>query len=163
MAETESLNSMFHGAFVLVDAATKRYALQISGATAGSQGVPIETTIPVVARATSIMASGEAAAPIAGADIAATAALDAGTWDIEITAAIGGTTVAALEMFNMRVLANGVDKGRVIVPVPGTSGCTGNGTLKFRYDGAGVITVEAAEAATAASHYAATIVATRVS
>jgi hypothetical protein len=153
---------MFQGSFVLIDDATKAYALRISGLTSGTGGVPIETAIPVVARTTSIIASGEQSAPGVGVDIAATTALDAGTWDIEITTAIGGTTVAALESFNMEVLFAGVSKGRVINPVPGTTGASGPGYFKARYDGGGIITVQAAEAATASSYYAATIVCTRI-
>lgn len=157
-----STNDKLHGALVLVDAATGKYAMQISGATSGDQGVPIETSIPVAARQTSIIASGEQAAPGVGTDVAATVALEAGTWDIEITSLIGGTTVAALEAFNLEVLFNGVSKGRVINPVFGTTGASGTGTFRARYDGAGIILVQAAEAATASSYYAATIVATRI-
>lgn len=157
-----STNTKLNGALVTVDEAAGKYAMQISGATSGDQGVPIETSIPVSARTTSIIASGEQAAPGVGVDIAATAALASGTWDIEITTLIGGTTVAALEAFNMEVLFNGASKGRVINPVFGTTGGSGLGYFKARYDGAGIVLVQAAEAATASSHYAATIVATRV-
>lgn len=160
--QDQSLNTMFQGAFVPVDEAQGQYALQVSGATTGSQGVPIETAIPVAARQTSIKVSGEQSAPGAGVDICATPALEQGTWDIEIFSTIGGTTVAALESFNMEVLNAGVSYCRVINPVPGTAGCSGAGYLKYRYDGAGIITVQAAEAATASSYYAATIVCTRV-
>jgi hypothetical protein len=157
-----TVNDKLTGALVTVDANSGKYAMQISGATSGDQGVPIETSLPVSARQTSIVASGEQAAPGAGVDIAATTALDSGTWEIEITAMIGGTTVAALEAFNMEVLFNGSSKGRLINPVPGTTGATGPGYFKARYDGAGIILIQAAEAATASSYYAATIVATRI-
>lgn len=158
----DSTNTKLNGALVLVDAATGRYAMQMSGLGSGDQGVPIETSLPVSARQTSVIASGEQAAPGVGVDIAATAALEQGTWEIEITTAIGGTTVAALEAYNMEVLFGGVSKGRVINPVFGTTGGSGTGHFKARYDGAGVILVQAAEAATASSHYVATIVATRI-
>lgn len=160
VAQAESRDTMFQNAFVKVSDGV--YALQVSGLTSGTQGVPIETSIPVVARATSIRVSGEQNAPGAGVDIAVTPALDAGTWEIEITSTIGGTTVAALESFNMEVLNNGVSYCRVINPVPGTAGCVGQGHLKYRYDGGGPITVQAAEASTASSYYAATIIATRI-
>jgi hypothetical protein len=162
MAQPESLQTMLQGAFVLIDNATKSYGLKVSGLTAGEGGVPLETAIAFVARATSIRNSGEASAPGAAGLIAATPALDQGTWEIEITSTIGGTTVAALESFNMEVLNNGVGYARVINPVPGTTGCVGPGYLKYRYDGAGVIRVQANEAATAGSYYAATIVCTRI-
>lgn len=160
MPTAESLSTMEQASYVALG--DGRYAQLITGTAGGASAAPLETVIPVIARATSIMASGEASAPASGADIAATVALDAGTWDIEIYSTIGGTTVAALESFNMRVLANGVDKGRIINPVPGTAGATGAGYRKFRYDGAGIILVEAAEAATASSYYAVDIVCTRV-
>lgn len=157
-----SIADKLHGALVTVDAATGRHAIQVSGLGSGDVATPIETSIPVAARQTSIIASGEVAAPGAGALVAQTAALEQGTWDIEIKTAIGGTTVAAMEMFNMEVLFNAVSKGRIINPVFGTTGASGIGEFKARYDGAGVIRVQANEAATASSHYAATIVATRV-
>ena len=157
-----TVNDKLHGALVTVDAATGRYAMQISGLGSGDVATPIETSIPVAARQTSIIASGESAAPGAGVMIAQTTALEQGTWDIEIKSAIGGTTVAALEAFNMEVLFNGSSKGRIINPVFGTTGGSGIGEFKARYDGAGIIRVNANEAATAASHYVATIVCTRV-
>lgn len=158
----DSTNTKLNGALVSVDPTTGRYALQVSGLGSGDIGTPIETSIPVAARQTSIRASGEQTAPTAGTDICATAALDQGTWEIDIHAAIGGTTVAAMEAFNVEVLNAGASYSRVIVPVPGTAGGSGVGHLKYRYDGSGVITVQAAENATAASHYCASIVATRI-
>jgi hypothetical protein len=160
MAQEESLNTMFHDAFVSVGGTS--YALQVSGVSGGDSGSPIEISIPVAARATSIRDDGKAAAPGAGVNIAATAALEQGTWDIEISSFIGGTTVANLEIDNMEVTHAGVAYCKVINPVPGTTGATDRGGLKYRYDGAGVIAVRATAAATASSIYAATIIATRV-
>jgi hypothetical protein len=150
MAVGESVNTMFQNAFAVVDANAGQYALTT------------EAALPVATRVTSVKVSGEQSAPGVGVDIAVTPALDAGVWDIEIFSTIGGTTVAALESFNMEVLNNGVSYCRVINPVPGTAGSTGLGRLKYRYNGSGPITVQAAEAATASSYYAATIIATRV-
>jgi hypothetical protein len=154
---------MLQGAFVPVNAANGTYALMVSGPTDGNQGLPIETSIPVVTRSTSIMDSGKVAAPAAGGIIAATAALAQGTWELNFVATIVGTTVAATEVDNMEIYLNGVATDeRIIIPVPGTSGAVGNGELKMRYDGAGIVSVRANAAATAGSTYACTIVATRV-
>lgn len=161
MPESQSINTMLQQAFASVGA-SDNYALQISGVSGGDQASPIETSIPVAARATSIRDDGKVAAPGAGVNIAATAALDQGTWDIEVTTFIGGTTVSNLETDNMEVTNGGVAYCRVLNPVPGTTGATNRGGLKYRYDGAGIIAVRAVAAATASSIYSATIVATRV-
>lgn len=163
MGQAQSANSMLQGAFVPISVANGTYALMVSGPTDGNQGLPIETSIPVVTRSTSVMASGKIAAPAAGGVIVATAALAQGTWELAFVATIVGTTVAATEVDNMEIYLNGVATGeRIIIPVPGTSGAVGNGELKMRYDGAGVISVRANGAATAGSTYACTVIATRI-
>jgi hypothetical protein len=151
---------MFHGSFVNVGATG--YALQVSGVSGGGTGSPIETSIPVVARSTSKVDDGKVAAPGAGVNIAATAALAQGTWDVEVTTFIGGTTVANTEMDNMEVTHGGVAFCRVLNPVPGTAGASNPGFLRYRFDGNGVIAVRAVAAATAGSIYTATIVCTRI-
>lgn len=161
MPESESLNTMFQQAFVSIGA-QDNYALQISGVSGGGTASPIETSIPVAARATSATGTGSVADPAAQETIAETAAIDQGTWDVAIRTVIAGTTVAALEIDNMEVVLDGVAKTRIMNPVPGTAGSTGPGEIQFRYDGDGVILVRAAAAGTAGSIYAATIVATRI-
>ena len=160
MPESESLNTMFQQSFV--DVGGGSYALQTSGVSGGGSASPIEIAIPVAARATSIRDDGKATAPAAGANIAATAALEQGTWEIAVTTYIGGTTVANLEIDNMEVTHAGAAYCRVLNPVPGTTGATNKGELKYRYDGAGIVAVRAVAAATAASIYSATIVCTRI-
>lgn len=162
MSQAESLQTMLQGAFVLVDAAKKIYALQISGLTAGDGGVPIETQLPFAVRTTSVIDTGKAAAPGAGAAIASVGPLPAGTYEVEITTFITGTTVANLESDNMELRIGGTPVERIINPVSGTTGATSQGKMKFRYDGAAAISVNANAAATASSIYMANIVATRI-
>lgn len=160
MPESESLNTMFQQSFV--DVGGGSYALQTSGVSGGGTASPIEIAIPVAARSTSATDDGKVAAPAGSAVIAATGVLDQGTWDVEISTFIGGTTVASLEIDNMEITHAGVAYRRIINPVAGTTGATSNAVTRYRYDGAGVIGVRANAAATAGSIYAATIVATRV-
>jgi hypothetical protein len=162
MSQPETLNTMFQGAFVPVDAANKVYALQVSGATAGSQGVPIETSIPVAARVTSVIDTNKVAAPGAGATIATVGPLTSGTYEVEITTFIGGTTVANTEVDNMELRIAGIAVERIINPVPGTTGATNTSKIKFKYDGASTVAVHANAAATASSIYTANIIATRI-
>lgn len=160
--QDQSTNTMMQGAFVPVDETQGQYALMISGATTGAQGVPIETSLPVAARSTSITGTGEVAAPGAGVVIAQTAALDQGTWRIDIHSAISGTTSVSLEADNMELFLAGVSKTRIINSVPETAGASMVHTTTLQYDGAGVISVRANAAATAGSRYSVTIVCTRI-
>lgn len=162
MSQAESVNTMMQGAFVLVDANAGRYALQISGLTAGAGGVPIETAIPVVTRSTSVYATGKSSAPGAGTTVAQTTSLAQGTWDVEVTTFIGGTTVAATEIDNMELFLGAASQGRIVNAVPGTAGSSGAVRTKLRFDGTGVIAVKANGAATAGSIYVANIVVTRI-
>lgn len=159
MPSIESTNTQVQGAFVKL--AEGSYAIRISGTANGDSTGPVEVVIPVIARATSIENSGKVAAPAAAAAIASIT-LDSGTWDLEVFSFIGGTTVANLEMDNMELRFAGVAACRIINPVPGTTGATGLGSIRERFDGVGVVSINAVATATAGSIYAATIVATRV-
>lgn len=160
MAAAESTNTMFQNAFIKV--ADGVYALQVSGATAGAQGVPIEVSLPVAARVTSTMDTGKVAAPAANGVIATVGPLPSGTYEIEITTYIGGTTVANVEIDNMELRISGAVVERIINPVSGTTGATDVSKMKFKYDGASTVAVHANAAATAASIYTANIIATRI-
>lgn len=102
-------------------------------------------------------------APGAGAVIA-TVALQPGTYDIECITFIGGTTSATLEPTNMRLIVGAALIGRIMNPVPGTSGAIGTGQLRVRYvlNSAANAQIIAVSAATASSVYSASIVAKRV-
>lgn len=164
MSQAQSLQTMMQGAFVPVDVVNGVYAMQVSGATAGSQGVPIETSIPVAARVTSITDTTitTITAPGAGAAIATTTALPAGTYEVTVNSLISGTT-ADLEIYNMRLTVGAATISRIMNPVFGTTGSSGMATAKFKVDTAGgVASVVAVAAATAASKYWAQIIATRI-
>lgn len=114
---------------------------------------------------TSTMANGSAAAPAAAAAIATTADLTAGTWDVEVTATISGTTVATLEADNMRLKIGGTAVAAVLVPVPGTAGGSAAGVLRCRVNiptGVAPLSVVANANSTASSVYKAQIVASKV-
>lgn len=104
------------------------------------------------------------AAPGAGATIATTANLAAGTYDLEAITFIGGTTVASLEQTNMRLRVGATAIGRILNPVPGTTGGVGTGQLRARFiaPGGTAANIIAVDAATASSVYSASIVARRV-
>ena len=104
------------------------------------------------------------AAPAANAAIASIAGLTSGTYEVEISAFITGTTVAALESSNMNFRIGGVASGVILVPVPGTSGANACGIFRTRINVAGPITisVNAIAAATASSSYVASIVAQKI-
>lgn len=162
MSQPESKDTMLHGSFVLIDEATKAYALRVSGLTSGSGGVPIETSIPVSARSTSITGTGEVVSPAAGGVIAQTAALEQGTWDIEIYSAVSGTTSVGVEVDNMEITLAGVAKTRIINSVPEGTGSSFQATTRLRYDGAGVVAVRANAIGTVNARYSVTIVCTRI-
>lgn len=159
-----SIADKLHGALVTVDAATGRHALQISGLGSGDVATPIETSIPVASRVTSTFADGKVAAPAAAAAIATTANLAPGTWDVEVSTFIAGTTVANLEMNNMNLKFGATQLCILGTPVPGTAGASGMGKYKCRIDvpAPTPVSVTAVAAATAGSIYFANIIATRV-
>lgn len=162
MSEPESTNTMAHDSYVKI--ADGSYAVQTTGTGAG--GTSTVATIPNTAsNSTSITDTSTVAAPGAGVTIAVTPALSIGTWDIECITYIGGTTVAALEPTNMRALVGVAAVGRILNPVPGTTGGVGTGQLRFRYvvaSGTPTASVIAVAAATGGSIYSASIVAKKV-
>lgn len=153
---------MFHDAFTKI--ADGDYALKTIGNGAG--GSSTVATIPnTAANSNSITDTTTVSAPAAGAVIAVTPALAVGTYDIECITYIGGTTVATLEPTNMRALVGAAAIGRIMNPVPGTTGGVGTGQLRFRYvvtAGTPTASIIAVAAATAGSVYSASIVAKRV-
>jgi hypothetical protein len=142
-----------------------KYAQRTVGA-AGSGGAALVQTSPNdAANSTSVTDTATVTAPAAGAAIATTPALSVGTWDIECITYIGGTTVASLEATNMRLLVGAAAIGRIMNPVPGTTGGVGTGQLRVRYkvtSGTPVASIIAVAAGTAGSVYSASIVAKRV-
>lgn len=122
-------------------------------------------TIPnPAANSNSLTDTATVLAPAAGATIATTTNLAAGTWDLEAITFIGGTTVAATEATNMRLRVGTTAIGRILNPVPGTSGGVGTGQLRARFiaPGGAAANIIAVDAATASSVYSASIVARRV-
>jgi len=115
--------------------------------------------------ATSALTGGGAvvAAPALGAAIATINGLTAGTWEVEVTTFVGGTT-AAVDASNMQFRVGATGSGTIITPVPGTTGATGVGTFKTRINltGTSNISVNAIAAATAGSNYYASIVARKI-
>lgn len=127
---------------------------------AGSQSAGL----PSVQQTNSGTDSNSVTSPGAGAVIATTASLPAGTYNIEVNSFIGGTTVAATEITNMRLVVGGTAISRIVNPVPGTSGATSPGRLVCRavLAAPGTVQVIAVAAGTANSIYAANVVATRM-
>lgn len=102
--------------------------------------------------------------PTANAVLAAVVTPPAGTYNVTVTSYIGGTTVAATEINNMRIRVGAAAIGRIINPVPGTSGAVSavNTTVRVKCDGTQNIDVIAVGAGTVGSIYGVNIVATRV-
>jgi len=182
MAEPQSLNTMFQNSFEAIDEDAGEYALRTTGSSGGTaQTVAIDQTgnnnkvaiadgqVITIAesnagRATSTFANGKLAAPAAGADIAVTADLSTGTWDITCTIAILGTTVANNETDNVKFKIGDTVVATPTLNVPGTTGTTGPTTWKCRVN-LGAPTPVSLEvggaAATAGSIYVADIVCTK--
>jgi len=170
--ELESLNTMFQAAFLKM--ADGEYALRTQTGSGGASTVVavsqagtnnvVQTLIPTAARTSAITATGKVTAPAAGAAIATTASLAIGTWDVEVTTFIGGTTVASLEMDNCRLNIAAAAHATIINPVAGTTGATTLAKFNTRVQlaSASTLSVVAIAAATAGSIYSASIVATRV-
>lgn len=160
MAEAESLNTMFHDAFV--KNGDGDFSLQTT--TSIEAGQSVVYTLPIGSQATSVTANGKVTTPAAAANIAATPDLAAGTWDIEVTVFIAGTTVANLEMDNTKFNIGVTAVATIIVPVSGTAGATANGVFHIRVNLGGPTPVKVTVAATATTGaiYAASIIATRI-
>lgn len=174
---------MFQGSFETIDADAGEYALRTTGA--GGGGTPTTVAIdqtgdnnqvqiadgqvitiaePNASRATSVFANGKLAAPAAGADIAVTADLSTGTWDISCTIAILGTTVANNETDNVKFKIGASVVATPTICVPGTTGSPSPTNWKCRVN-LGAPTPVSLEvggaAATAGSIYVADIVCTK--
>lgn len=171
MAEPESLNTMFQNAFTKVSDGV--YALTTQSATGGASTVvavsqagtnnAVQTLIPTAARITSVSANGKVTAPAALAAIATTPNLAIGTWDIEVTTFIGGTT-APVEIDNCKFNIGASAVATIVNPVPGAAGASANSQFHMRvqFGAATPVSVTAGAAGTAGAVYAASIIATRV-
>lgn len=140
------------------------YAQQTTGVSSGATAVTTQEVPNTAANSTSLTDTATVNAPGAGATIC-TVTLAVGTWDIECITFIGGTTVASLEATNMRLTVNAAAVGRILNPVPGTTGAVGTGQLRVRYvvaSGTPAASIIAVSAATASSVYSGSIVAKRV-
>ena len=179
MAESESVGTMFQNSFI--KNADGDYALKTTAGTAGGGAVKIDATqntvkldqtganngtqtiLPVAARISSIVANGKVTTPAAAAALATTAALSTGTWDIEVTAFITGTT-ASVDIDNIKLTQNSNPLGVVVVPINGVTGATSNGKLRNRVQ-VGVsapVIASAVALATTGAIYAVSITATKV-
>lgn len=103
-------------------------------------------------------------APGAGATVASIPNLSPGTYEVEVTTFITGTTVATLESDNMQFMIGAAASGKIINPVPGTTGASSNGVFHTRVNLAATTTlsVVAVGAATPGSVYKASIVAQKI-
>lgn len=162
MVALESLSTMEQESYVKLS--DGQYALRVTGTANGDSPAALEVVIPVVARVTSSFADGKVTTPAAAANIALTGNLAAGTWDIEVTTFIGGTTVASLEINNMALKFGGTQLTLLGNPVPGTAGATDMGKYKCRVDvpTPTPMSVVAVALATTGAIYYASIIATRV-
>jgi hypothetical protein len=120
-------------------------------------------TVPAVQQSTSLSDTNTVPAPGINGVLASVTVPATGTYEVEVVSFIGGTTVAALEATNMRLRVNAVAVGRVVNPVPSTTGAVGIGSKRARIQATSgqVIDVVAVAAATAASSYTCDLVATR--
>lgn len=172
MAEPESINTMQQNSYV--KQADGDYAVKtVASGTGSAQPVSISqvdpnnrvSVIPVpVSNVTSLTDTATANAPGVNG-VVCTVTLAVGTWDVEAITFISGTTVASLEMTNMRLRIGGVAVSRILNPVPGTTGGVNTGQLRVRVvvaAGTPALDIVAVAAATAGSIYAGSLVARRV-
>lgn len=122
-------------------------------------------SIPTVQQSTSQSDTNVVTSPSANAVLATVTVPATGVYQVEVVSAIGGTTVAATEMNNMRLRVNNVAVGRVLTPVPGTAGGTGIGQKKARIAATSgqVIDVIAVLAGTTGAVYGCDLVVSRMS
>lgn len=188
MAEAESLNTMAQNSYTKLGDGS--YAVKTTAQGGGSsQPVTIDpagntvkidsanNTIKVdpannvvkvdpnsASNVTSLTDTNSVAAPGANG-VVCTVNLTVGTWDIEAITFISGTTVASLEVTNMRLRLNAVAVSRILNPVPSTAGGVGTGQLRLRVvvaAGTPALDIVAVAAATAGSVYSGSVVARRV-
>lgn len=187
MPSTESIQTQLQGSFV--KNAEGDYSLQTTAAggaattvalsqtgtnntvkIAAAQTIAVTNTagipslIPTVQAATAVTANGKTTTPAALAAIATTPNLAAGTWDIEVFSFIGGTTVAANELDNMKFNIGATPVATILNPVPGVAGATSNGVFRIRVNlgGSTPVSVTTGILATTGAIYSASIIATRI-
>lgn len=162
MVALDSTNTMQQESYVKLN--DGQYAMRVTGTANGDSPAAIETVIPVVARITSTFADGKVTTPAAAAAIATSANLAAGTWDVEVSTFIGGTTVATLEMNNMALKFGATQLTLLGNAVAGTAGATDIAKYKCRIDvpAPTPMSVVAVALATTGAIYFASIIATRV-
>lgn len=153
MPEAESLSSMLQNSFSKVSDGNYRLKTESTPA------------IPTIQQSTSTTdtTTNPITSPSAGATIASTASLAAGTWEVEVHSFITGTT-ATSDSTNMRLTLGATPITRILNPVVGTSGANGLGRTKVRVQvaSASSISVITVSAGTTGSIYSANIVATRI-
>lgn len=141
------------------------YAAMVEGSGTLSGALPTAAGIPAVQQSTSLSDTNVVTSPGAGATLATVTVPATGTYQVEVVSAIGGTTVAATEMNNMRLRVNAVAVGRVITPVVGTAGSSGVGSKRARIQATSGQTIDviAVLAGTTGAVYGCDLVATRMS
>ena len=113
-----------------------------------------------------VQAGSTAAAPGAGATVATITPGTAGLWEITGSVSISGTTAAAADSNNFKLVQTSTTKiGNIPYEVPSTGG--GSGTVPIpavvlQLAAADTVSIQAVGAATAGSVYAAALVARRV-
>lgn len=134
----------------------------VDGTVTLNGGIP--ATIPGSQQVTSLSDTNVVTSPGAGAVLATVTVPSNGVYNVEVNSFIGGTTVAANEINNMRLRVNAVAVGRIVNPVPGTTGATSNGRKSARIAATTgqVIDVIAVNAGTVGAIYAADLVASRM-
>lgn len=120
--------------------------------------------VGVEATSANVSTTSSVNAPGADAVVASIANLPGGTYEVDITTFITGTTVATLESDNMQFKVGSTASGKIINPVSGTTGATDTGKFSTRINIASptTISVNAVGAATASSVYKASIVAKKI-
>ena len=103
-------------------------------------------------------------APGVGAVVGQITNLAAGTYEVEISTFVAGTTVTPLDASNMQFKIGATAAGTILTPVDGTAGAKDVGKFRTRINlvGTTTITVNAIAAATAGSSYMASIVAQKI-
>lgn len=153
---------------VRIDSATNTVKLDSANNTVkidqtGSNNV-VATNPNSASNVNSLTDTNSVTSPAADAVIATTANLPAGTYDLEAITYISGTTVAATEVTNMRLRVGTTAIGRILNPVPGTTGGVATGQLRCRFiaPGGQAANIIAVAAGTTGAIYSASIVARRV-
>ena len=139
------------------------YQRVVTGNASMSGAINVSRAAVGVEATTALTGSGTVAAPGAGVAVAAINGVATGTYEIEVTTFISGTT-AAVDATNMQFRISGAAHATILNPVPAAAGATGLGTFRTRVNLSSVtsLSVHAIAAATAGSSYSATIVAQKI-